>query len=99
MSNKINRDYASFISQEQHETVRSVLIRQQFVFGFRNVIRWYVIRPYKGTCLYIQLKKKFTPKDTRKIIFCILEGLVEMHRKGIMHRDLKPENILMRTEN
>ena len=28
---------------------------------------------------------------------CLLEGLKEMHDKGIMHRDLKPENILLRS--
>lgn len=25
----------------------------------------------------------------------ILNGVVEMHDKGVMHRDLKPENILI----
>lgn len=28
----------------------------------------------------------------------LLEGLKEMHSKGIMHRDLKPENILIRNK-
>lgn len=28
----------------------------------------------------------------------LLEGLKEMHSKGIMHRDLKPENILLRSK-
>lgn len=29
----------------------------------------------------------------------LLEGLKQMHNKGIMHRDLKPENILLRSKN
>jgi len=29
----------------------------------------------------------------------LLEGLKEMHSKGIMHRDLKPENILLRSKD
>ena len=37
--------------------------------------------------------------DRRKVMKNTLEGLTEMHRKGIMHRDLKPENILFSNKN
>ena len=30
----------------------------------------------------------------RYICYCVLEGLLFLHSKGIVHRDIKPENVL-----
>jgi serine/threonine protein kinase len=38
---------------------------------------------------------KIDEKQTKKIMKEIMEGLVYIHKKGIIHRDIKPENILM----
>lgn len=46
----------------------------------------------------IKSKYKFRPEQTKIIMYGILKGLQEMHKKGIMHRDLKPENLLFRKE-
>lgn len=37
-------------------------------------------------------------KSTKKIIYDILRGLIELHDRGLCHGDLKPGNILIRNE-
>ena len=32
-------------------------------------------------------------------MYCLVEGLANMHSRSIMHRDLKPENILFRKDD
>ncbi len=46
----------------------------------------------------MQHKYQFKPAQIKKILKDLLQGLKEMHAKGIMHRDLKPENILLRSK-
>lgn len=36
----------------------------------------------------------FTEEQTRFFIACVMEGLEEIHDKGILHRDIKPENLV-----
>ena len=36
----------------------------------------------------------FTEEQTRFFIACMIEGLEEVHDRGILHRDLKPENLV-----
>lgn len=43
----------------------------------------------------IKYKKKFTEKETKFIIACIIVGLEYMHENGILHRDIKPENVVL----
>jgi serine/threonine protein kinase len=47
----------------------------------------------------MQEKYHFKPSEIKIMMKDLLEGLREMHSKGIMHRDLKPENILLRNKD
>ena len=40
-------------------------------------------------------KLKIELKDIKKYLFQILNGVVNLHKKGYIHRDLKPGNILI----
>jgi serine/threonine protein kinase len=39
-------------------------------------------------------KKKCGEHEARKLMWCVLDGLVYCHRRRIVHRDLKPENLM-----
>uniref|UniRef100_A0A3P9QIS5 non-specific serine/threonine protein kinase n=1 Tax=Poecilia reticulata TaxID=8081 RepID=A0A3P9QIS5_POERE len=41
-------------------------------------------------------KKFFTEDETRKIIYCLADAVVYLHKRDIVHRDLKLENILVK---
>lgn len=50
-----------------------------------------VLRPKKGSC-------NLTPTQSQHIMYQILSGASELHRRGVMHRDLKPANILLNAD-
>ncbi|XP_014855485.1 PREDICTED: serine/threonine-protein kinase 33 isoform X1 [Poecilia mexicana] len=52
----------------------------------------------RGGTLKQQLhqKKFFTEDETRKIIYCLADAVVYLHKRDIVHRDLKLENILVK---
>ena len=44
---------------------------------------------------HIGKKKKFSEKETKFMIACMVQGLEYMHDQGVIHRDIKPENVVM----
>ena len=44
-------------------------------------------------------KGKFTEREARDSIRCVLEALNYMHEKRVAHRDLKPENLLLQSRD
>jgi calcium/calmodulin-dependent protein kinase I len=44
-------------------------------------------------------KGKFTEREARDSIRCVLEALNYMHDKRVAHRDLKPENLLLQSRD
>ena len=56
-----------------------------------------IMEMLEGGSLHDRLAKEKIDKDAIfNIMKGILQGLCQMHKKGIMHRDIKPENILFR---
>ena len=44
---------------------------------------------------YIKAQKKYSEIVARKIMKCLLNGLVHCHSLNIVHRDLKLENLIL----
>ena len=44
---------------------------------------------------HIGKRRRFTEKETKFMIACMVLGLEYMHNQGVIHRDIKPENIVM----
>lgn len=36
----------------------------------------------------------FTEKETRDVLFVLVDTLAQLHKDGVVHRDLKPSNIM-----
>ena len=66
-------------------------------FAFQDKERLYLVMDLmKGGDLRKHHRKirMFTEDQTRFFIACVMEGLEEIHNKGILHRDIKPENLV-----
>ena len=61
----------------------------------------YIVMEYaEGTTLAALLKREsILPQDRiRHILHPILNGLEQVHQKGVLHRDIKPDNIILRED-
>ncbi len=45
----------------------------------------------------VMMERRLDEKELLIIAHRVLEGLVEVHKKGIVHRDLSPDNIILRS--
>ena len=67
-------------------------------FAFQDFENLYLVMDLlKGGDLryHISRKKKFTEKQIKFFIACIVVGLEYIHSKKIIHRDIKPENLVL----
>jgi len=57
-----------------------------------------VLECLEGGELFEKIKEhgSYDEVEAAKIMKGLLEGLVEIHSKGIVHRDIKPENIIFK---
>lgn len=98
------QDEASFkLGMEQFLNEARLLAK----FSHPNIIRvidffeengtaYLVMEYHQGINLVEYLKKQggcLTEPEVRKIMFPILDGLCEIHVRGVLHRDIKPQNI------
>ena len=44
---------------------------------------------------HIGIRRRFTERETKFMLACMVLGLEYMHNQGVIHRDIKPENIVM----
>lgn len=85
-------DEARTLSHFHHENI--VAIHRFFELnGTAYIVMDYV----EGETLSSKLKKsgQLSETEIRSIIWPILDGLVEVHKKSVIHRDIKPDNILI----
>lgn len=43
---------------------------------------------------HLCVEGKFTEKQTKFFVACLIQGLEYIHNKNIIHRDIKPENLI-----
>lgn len=80
-------------------------VKSEFIvnvnFAFQDKERLYLVMDLmKGGDLRKHHRKirMFTEEQTRFFLACVMEGLEEVHDKGILHRDIKPENLVFDEE-
>lgn len=88
-------DEARILASINHPNV--VRIRD---FFRDNGTGYIVMDYYNGLPLsdFISKNKEITEADAASIMLLIMNGLREVHDKGILHRDIKPSNIYLTTE-
>ena len=67
------------------------------VYSFQDYDNLYLVMdllPGGNLRYHISMKRRFTEKQNKFLIGCILVGLEYIHSQNILHRDIKPENLV-----
>ncbi|MCO5217673.1 MAG: protein kinase [Thermomicrobiales bacterium] len=78
-------------------SVRQGNVVDVYDFGQEQGVLYIVMQFVDGQTLksLIQQRAPLDPRETRRIIGHVLDGLQAIHAVGIVHRDIKPQNILI----
>ena len=67
------------------------------IFSFQDLDNLYLVMdllPGGNLRYHISVKRRFSEKQNKFLIGCILVGLEYIHSQNILHRDIKPENLV-----
>ena len=67
------------------------------IYSFQDHDNLYLVMdllPGGNLRYHISIKRRFTEKQNKFLIGCILVGLEYIHSQNILHRDIKPENLV-----
>jgi len=67
------------------------------IYSFQDHDNLYLVMdllPGGNLRYHISMKRRFTEKQNKFLIGCILVGLEYIHSQNILHRDIKPENLV-----
>ncbi|OHT09262.1 hypothetical protein TRFO_21914 [Tritrichomonas foetus] len=97
---KIDGTKGSHLLRFIREVQTMIAARSRFVLpilGFTLEIPFSVITPYKsyGSLTENLSKNYINPTQKQIIALCIAQGVLDVHKAGVIHRDLKCSNILM----
>jgi len=83
---------AKLVSQLSHPNI----VRSSG-FGESNGRHYIVLEHLEGETLQevLERRKKLTIPEAARIMYQLLQGLQQVHEKGMVHRDLKPSNIML----